>query len=71
MADKTLKTHHREPFIHIAKRSEIPGWKAWLIRLAAIAIAFAGSLLIIRPGFRTPQIFAALIGVLGAVGAGA
>ena len=40
MAEKSLQKHHREPWIHIAKRSEMPGWQAWLIRLAAIAIAF-------------------------------
>lgn len=29
---------HREPLLHIAKRDDIEGWKAWLIRLAAIVI---------------------------------
>lgn len=29
----------REPLFHIVKRDTIPFWKAWLIRLAAIAIA--------------------------------
>jgi len=28
--------HHHEPFIYITKRDELPGWKVWLIRLAAI-----------------------------------
>ena len=38
MADK-VKTV-REPLMHIAKRDDITGWKAWLIRLAAILIGF-------------------------------
>ena len=33
------KKHH-EPLIHIAKRDNLPGWKAWLIRLAAIFVGF-------------------------------
>ncbi len=39
MADMQ-KTRHREPLLHIAKRDDMAGWKAWLIRLAAILIAF-------------------------------
>ena len=35
---KALK-HHREPFIHIAKRDDMIWWKAWLIRIATIVIA--------------------------------
>ena len=31
---------HREPLMHIAKRDDLAGWKAWLIRLAAILIGF-------------------------------
>ena len=38
MASKQIK--HHEPLIHIAKRSNLPGWKAWLIRLAAILVGF-------------------------------
>ena len=37
MSKKAVKKH-REPFVHIAKRDDIAGWKAWLIRLAAIVI---------------------------------
>ena len=33
------KKHH-EPFIHIAKRDNLPGWKAWLIRIGAILLGF-------------------------------
>ena len=36
MADTTKKT--KEPLLHIAKRDDITGMKAWLIRIAAIVI---------------------------------
>lgn len=38
MADLTKK--HHEPLMHISKRDEMPGWKAWLIRIAAILLGF-------------------------------
>ena len=38
MADMTKK--HHEPLMHIAKRDELPGWAAWLIRIAAILLGF-------------------------------
>ena len=37
---KTAVKKHREPLIHIAKRDDMPGWQAWLIRLAAIVVGF-------------------------------
>ncbi len=37
---------HKEPLIHIAKRDDLPGWRAWLIRIAAILLGFlAGGIL--------------------------
>ncbi len=39
MANAAAKKHH-EPIIHIAKRDDMPGWQAWLIRLAAIVLGF-------------------------------
>ncbi len=36
MANMTIK--HREPLVHIAKRDDMPGWQAWLIRLCAILL---------------------------------
>ena len=33
------KKHH-EPLVHIAKRDNMPGWKAWLIRIGAILLGF-------------------------------
>jgi len=39
MTSNTQIKHHREPFIHIAKRDDMPWWKAWLVRVAAIVVA--------------------------------
>ena len=36
MADKTAVKKHHEPLFHIIKRDELPGWKAWLIRIATV-----------------------------------
>ncbi len=35
---KAVKNH--EPLFHIVKRDDMPNWKAWLIRLATISVAF-------------------------------
>ena len=40
MREQNTKKTHREPLLHIAKRDDMAGWKAWLIRLAAILIGF-------------------------------
>ncbi len=37
---KAVAKKHREPLIHIAKRDDMAGWKAWLIRVAAILVGF-------------------------------
>ncbi len=34
-----IKKHH-EPLIRVVKRDDLPAWKAWLIRIATIIIAF-------------------------------
>ena len=52
MANKPSK--HHEPLLHIVKRDALPGWKAWLIRLAAILMGLllsgiVASLLIGKP----------------------
>lgn len=36
----TNQKKHREPLLHIAKRDNLPGWKAWLIRVLAILLGF-------------------------------
>ena len=36
MDNKTVKKTHHEPLITLAKRDDLAGWKAWLIRLATI-----------------------------------
>lgn len=38
MTEKAVKTH-REPFMHVVKRDNMPAWKAWTIRLATVIIA--------------------------------
>lgn len=46
MANIPAKKHH-EPLLHIAKRDDMPSWKAWLIRLAAILISFIAMSLVL------------------------
>ena len=36
---KAEAKQHREPFLRIAKRDGLVWWKAWLIRIAAVAAA--------------------------------
>ena len=36
----TNQKKHHEPLIHIAKRDNMPGWKAWLVRVGAILLGF-------------------------------
>ena len=38
MSNTVIK--HHEPLIHIAKRDDMAGWKAWLIRITAILVGF-------------------------------
>ncbi len=38
MAEKTISKRHHDPLIHIAKRADMPAWKAWIIRIAAILV---------------------------------
>ena len=40
MAKKSEIKAHREPLFHVVKRDDLPSWKAWLIRVATIVIAF-------------------------------
>lgn len=46
MAKTPVKTHH-EPLLHIAKRDDMAGWKAWLIRIAAIVVGFLAMSLVL------------------------
>lgn len=46
MADTPMKQHH-EPLLHIAKRDDMAGWMAWLIRLAAILLGFLSMSLVL------------------------
>ena len=38
MADVSVAKKQREPLIHVVKRDELPGWHAWLIRIATVFI---------------------------------
>lgn len=52
MSEKVAKKHHREPLIHIAKRDDLSGGKAWAIRGATIVIAllFIGVISVLLTG---------------------
>ena len=59
---------HREPLMHIAKRDDLAGWKAWLIRLAAILIGFviSGIISTMLTGVRFGEVFPIMFkGVFG------
>lgn len=45
--------------------------KPGIVQLLGVAVAFIGSVLIIKPGFNSPSVVPALAGVLGGLGAGA
>ncbi|MDD6276904.1 MAG: DMT family transporter [Clostridia bacterium] len=40
------------------------------VQIFGVAVAFGGSLLIIKPGFENPSVFAAVMGAIGGLGAG-
>ena len=40
MANVAKVRKHHEPLVQISKRDDMPGWQAWLIRLAAILVGF-------------------------------
>ena len=53
----------REPLLRIAKRDDVPGWKAWLIRLSSILAALILSAgFISLTGFDPFSVYAAMIG---------
>ena len=55
MTNAHVKKHH-EPLFHIAKRDDMPGWKAWGIRLAAIVIGFLYTIIVYKGGSLWPCI---------------
>ncbi len=61
------KTHH-EPLFHIAKRSNIVWWKAWIVRVVAVvaALLFSAVLTVVITGENPLDVFSNLI--KGAVG---
>jgi len=40
MAKNSAVKKQREPLFHVVKRDDMPSWKAWVIRVATIVIAF-------------------------------
>lgn len=40
MAENAVIKTHREPLFHVVKRDDMPLWKAWIIRVATVAVAF-------------------------------
>jgi ABC-type uncharacterized transport system permease subunit len=56
------KNDKRIPFIRIAKRSDIAGGKAWIIRIAAILLSLiSGGLLIIALGHNPLHVYRDLV----------
>lgn len=60
MTEKSQKVH--EPHFHVVRRSGIPWWKAWLIRIIAvlIALAFCGVLTIFLTGENPLGVYATM-----------
>ena len=57
-----ISKQHREPLMHITKRSSIIWWKAWCIRLAAIAVALllCAIVIVFLTGYNPIQVYAAM-----------
>lgn len=58
------------PFFSILFSALLLGEKPNLPQVAGVAAAFAGSVLIIKPGFDNPDVIPAVAGVVGGMGAG-
>lgn len=60
MNSKPIK--HREPLVHIVKREGLPGWGAWLIRLAAIVLGLlvCGILAVLLTGNSLGDVYVAM-----------
>lgn len=59
---KTDKRAH-EPLIHITKRNQIPWWKSWMIRAAAIILALVvGAIFVmLMTGYNPLQVYSAML----------
>lgn len=58
----TSKASHKEPFVRIAKRDDIPRAKAWAIRAAAILLALAtGGLIILALGHNPFAVYGEMV----------
>lgn len=58
------------PFFSILFSAILLGEKPNIPQIAGVAAAFAGSVLIIKPGFDNPHVIPAVAGVIGGMGAG-
>lgn len=58
----TVKTGRKEPLVRIAKRSDIPKAKAWIIRAVAILLALAtGGLIILALGHNPVEVYGEMV----------
>lgn len=62
------KEQHREPLFHIVKRSAMPSWQAWLIRIGAVvaALLICSVVTVVITGQNPAEVYSAMI--YGAVG---
>ena len=58
----------REPLFHIVKRSTVPSWAAWLIRIGAVVLALlvCAVVTVVITGQNPAEVYSAII--FGAVG---
>lgn len=70
MTNTAVKKHRHEPLIHIAKRDAMVWWKAWLVRVIAVAAALitAGVVTVVLTGTNPLAVYGAMFE--GAFGTG-
>ena len=53
------KLHHNEPLIRLSKKTALPGWKAWAIRLGAFlfAVLFCAVIILILTGSNPIEVY--------------
>ena len=60
--NNSVKSHHKEPLIHITKRDAMPFWKSCLIRVVAIvfALILCSVIIVVMTNYNPLQVFAAM-----------
>lgn len=60
--NNSVKSHHKEPLIHITKRDTMPFWKSCLIRVVAIvfALILCSVIIVVMTNYNPLQVFAAM-----------